>query len=224
MDNNVVGGPKWWELVAQVGMAQLHHPFRAGQIAQPVGAQIGQPHPGREPVDHQRLGRTRQHRLPAMGQITQPRAPVDGRTRVAAIIAQLHLAGMHRDAQPDRGQRCPLQLQRARHRVGGAGERGHETVALALLHWAHPAMGGDDIGHDVLEACDRGGHLIGLGLPQPRRALDVCQKQRHRSRQQKPAHAQLAQSTSGVSARGSICLMLASIRRPRTPNHQRKRV
>ena len=31
------------ELVDQVGMAQLHHPLRAGQITQRVGAQIGQP-------------------------------------------------------------------------------------------------------------------------------------------------------------------------------------
>jgi hypothetical protein len=43
--------------LARSGVAQLHHPLRAGQIAQRVGAQIGQPSPGREPIDYQRLGR-----------------------------------------------------------------------------------------------------------------------------------------------------------------------
>ncbi len=50
---------------------------------------------------------------------------------------------MHPDAQPDRGQRRPLQRQRARHRVATRGERGHEAVTLALFERAHPVMGGD---------------------------------------------------------------------------------
>ena len=87
---------------------------------------------------------------------------------------------------------APLQLQGTLHCVSRTGERGHEAVALPLLHRPHPAMGGDDFGDGLGEARDRGGHLLGLGLPQPRGALDVCQKQRHRSRRQKPAHAQLA--------------------------------
>ena len=37
------GRPQRRELVVQVGMAQLHHPFGAGQIAQRMGAQVGQP-------------------------------------------------------------------------------------------------------------------------------------------------------------------------------------
>ena len=44
---------------------------------------------------------------------------------------------------PDRGQRGPLQLQGAGHRVGGASERDDEAVALTLLNRADAVMGGD---------------------------------------------------------------------------------
>ena len=47
-------------------------------------------------------------------------------------------------------------------------ERDHEAVALALLDRAHAVMGGDRVGHRLVEARDGGGHLVRLGLPQPR--------------------------------------------------------
>ena len=126
-------------------MTQLHHPLRAGQITQRVGAQIGQPGALREPVDHQRFGRPRQHGLAAVAQIAQPCGAVDGRAGVVAFVAQLDLAGMHPDAQPDRGQRRPLQRHGSGHRIRGARERRHKTVTLTLLNRAHTIMGGDDI-------------------------------------------------------------------------------
>ena len=49
---NTCGRPQWREFVAQVGMAQLHHPFRPRQIAQRMHAQIGQPRISRQPVDN----------------------------------------------------------------------------------------------------------------------------------------------------------------------------
>jgi hypothetical protein len=99
---------------------------------------------------------------------------------------------MDPDAQPDRGQRCALQLQRARHRIGRASERRHKAVALALLDRAHTIVCGDDVRHRLIQTSDRGGHLAGLGLPQPRGTLHVSQQQRHRARRQKPAHANFA--------------------------------
>ena len=110
---------------------------------------------------------------------------------VVALVAQLHVAGVHADAQLDRCQRCPLQVQRAGHRVGGARERDHEAVALALLDRTHTVVGGDDVRQRLVEARDGGRHRLGLGLPQPRRTLDVGQQQRHRSGR-KLAHAHVA--------------------------------
>ena len=98
---------QWRELVAEVGMAQLRHPFGPGQIAQFMGAQIGQPGVVRQPVGDQLLGRAGQHGLAAVRQIAQPGGPVDGRTDVVALVAQLHLPGVHADAQPNRRQRLP---------------------------------------------------------------------------------------------------------------------
>ena len=213
------------ELVDQVGMAQLHHPLRAGQITQRVGAQIGQPHTVGEPVDHQLLGRARQHRLAAVGQIAQPRGAVDRRAGVVTLIAQLHLAGVHPDAQPDRGQRRPLQLQRSRHRIGGAGERRHEAVALALLDRAHPVMGGDDIRHRPgsdarSRRSSRSGWVSHSRVEPSTSANSSVTVPVGKS----PLTPRSLQSTSGASARGSISLMLASMRPPRAAKHQRKRV
>ncbi len=78
-----------------------------------------------------------------MAQIAQPRGPIDRRAGVIALIAHLDFAGMHPDAQPDRGQRRPLQLQRRRHRIRSPGERRHEAVALTLLDRAHPVVDAD---------------------------------------------------------------------------------
>jgi hypothetical protein len=93
------------ELVAQVGMTYVHHPLRAGQIAQRVGAQIGQPSTLGEPIDDQIACGGGQHRLAAVREIAQPDGAVDRRARVVGVVAQLHLPGMHPDPQPDRGQR-----------------------------------------------------------------------------------------------------------------------
>ena len=58
-------------------------------------AQIDQPRISRQPVDDERLGGSREQRLTAMAEISQPRRPVDRRTRVIALIAELYLARVH---------------------------------------------------------------------------------------------------------------------------------
>ena len=112
-----------------------------------------------------------------MRQITQPRCAVDPRCREPIAIMKLHLTGAHPDKQPDRQQRGPLQLQRSRHRIGGAGERHLKTVTLAMFDRPHPAMGSDDIGHEFVQAAHRGGHDVWLVLPQPHRALNLRRQQ-----------------------------------------------
>ena len=49
---NVFQRAQRWEFVDQIRMAQLHDPFRAGNTAQLMSAQIGQPRVGREHVDN----------------------------------------------------------------------------------------------------------------------------------------------------------------------------
>ena len=202
---NGIGGAQRREVVVQVGMAQLHNPFGAGQVAQRVGAEVVQRDVWRELVDDKRFRRARQHRLAAVREVAQPGGAVDRRADVVAFVAQVHVAGVHADAQLDRRQRRPLQIQRAGHRVGGAGERDDEAVALTLLDGPHTVVGGDRVGQCLIEACDRGCHLLGLGLPQPGRTLDVGQQQRHRSGR-KLAHVSQCRSLQLVS------LMLASMR------------
>jgi hypothetical protein len=87
---------------------------------------------------------------------------------------------------------APLQLQSARHRVAGTRERNHEAIAFALFDRPHTIMGGDDVGHRPIQQRDRSPHLVRLGLPQSRGALDVGEHERHRSRRQQLAHNQVA--------------------------------
>lgn len=100
-----------------------------------------------------------------MGKITQPGGAVDGGPHVVCLVAQLHLACVQTDPQADRCKRRELQPQRERGGVAGAGERHNEAVTLALLHGAHPAVLGHQIRYHPVQACDRGAHVFGLGLP-----------------------------------------------------------
>src|SRR6185312_16179538 len=58
------------------------------------------------------------------------------------------------------------------------------------FHRPHTTMGSYDLAQRAIKPRHRGRHLLRLALPQPRRALDVGQKQRHRSGRQL-AHAQV---------------------------------
>jgi hypothetical protein len=111
-----------------------------------------------------------------VGKIAHPRSPVDRRPHVVTVVAELRVAGMHADAQSDRGDRRALQLQRARHRVAGAAECDDEAVALPLLHGPHATMGTDEIRKCTIQAHEGRRHRLGLGLPQPRQVLNVGQQ------------------------------------------------
>ena len=80
-----------------------------------------------------------------MSQVPQPSGAIDRRSDVVTLVAKPNFAGVDPDAQPDRRQRRSLQVQRAGHRVGGAGESDHEAVALALLNRADSITGGHDV-------------------------------------------------------------------------------
>ena len=109
MRGNGIRCPQRWEVVAQIGMAQLRYPDGTGEVAQPVAAQIGQPRlVGKLVFDHL-LGCGRNDGLAAVCQVAQPRGLVDRRARVVALVAQLHVAGVNPDTKLDRGEIGPLQ-------------------------------------------------------------------------------------------------------------------
>ena len=182
-----------------------------------MGAQIGQPRVVRQLSVTNRLGGARQHRLAAVGQVAQPAGPVDGRSDVVALVAQLHVAGVNADAQPDRGQRRPLQIEGAGHGVDGAAERDHEAVAFALFDRADSVVVRYQFGQCAIQFATPPS-LLGLGVPQPGRAFDVGEQQRHRSGRQGLVHALRSNSKS---PRGPISLMLASMRRSHAAKHRR---
>ena len=162
-------------------MAQLHNAFRPGQVAQRMRTEVVQPGVVGQVVDNHRLGRSRQQGLTAVTEVAKPSGAVDRRADVVAFVAQLDLAGVDADPQPDRRKWSALQRQRARDRIAGAGEGDDEAVALPLLDRADAAVGGDQVRQRGIQPSNRGSHLCGLGLPQPRRTLDVGEQQRHRS-------------------------------------------
>ena len=143
---------------------------------------------------------------PPWREVAQPCGAVDRRADVVSLVAQHHVAGVHADAQLDRRQRRTLQLQRACHRVGGAGERDDEAVALTLLDGPHTVVGWRRVGQGLVEARDGGLHRLGLGFPQPRRTFDVGQQQRDRSSRKLTHVRPMSGSLQLVS------LMLASMR------------
>ena len=136
-------------------------------------AQVGQPHVVGKPVQHERFGGTGQQGLAAVAQVAQSRGAVDGGAGVVAFVAQLDFTGVDPDPQSDRRQRGALQLQRTGDRVGGAGEGGHEAVALALFDGADAVVCGDGFRNDVIHPRHGHGHLLGLGFPEPGGTLDV---------------------------------------------------
>ena len=51
--------------------------------------------------------------------------------------------------------------------------RRRAACTFALFERTHAVMGGDGLVHCAVQLGQRGGHLVGLGFAQPRRALDV---------------------------------------------------
>ena len=162
-------------------MAELDDPLGPAEVAQMVTAQRKQRRAGWQMVCDDLFGRTRQHGLAAVGEVAQACRSVDRRSDVVAFVTQLDLAGVQTDPQPDRRERCQLQVEGARHRVTAAVERDNKTVPFALFHGPHAVVRGNDVHECAVEPCDGFRHLVRLRFPQPRRAFDVGQQQGHRA-------------------------------------------
>ena len=127
------------------GWHSCDDPHGAGEVAQAMAAQIGQPGVVGELVFDHFLRRGRDDGLAAVREVAYPGRLVDRRARVVAFVAQLHITGVNADAQLDRRQIRSLQFERACHRVTGPGECGDEAVALTLFDGAYPAVLGDEL-------------------------------------------------------------------------------
>ena len=95
-------------------MAELADVLCPREIAQPVPAQIEEPRSRREVVFYEVPGGLRDHRLATVCQITKTRAAVQRQPDIGALVAQLHLAGVHADPESDRSGIGPLQREGSR--------------------------------------------------------------------------------------------------------------
>ena len=59
----------------------------------------------------------------------------------------------------------PLEIERARHRVGGTRERGDEAVAFTLLDRAYAIVLSNDLVGCAVQKRERGRHRGGLRFP-----------------------------------------------------------
>jgi hypothetical protein len=146
-------------------VTQLRDAYWSGQAPKLVAPRVDQPDTVGKTVLRHVGGNTRQHGLATVCEIAYPRCLVDCRARVIVFVSQLHITGVHADAQPDGCQVCPLQIQCTRDRVSRLRERRHETVTFALLERAHAAVLRDELVDGAVEMRKRGRHHVRLGLP-----------------------------------------------------------
>ena len=90
--------PQRGEVVGEIGMDQLPHPFGTAQVAQAVHTEITDGGVGGEMIGHQAGGDVRQQHLAPMGTGPQPGAADHRMTDVVVCVAQLRFAGVHRHA------------------------------------------------------------------------------------------------------------------------------
>jgi hypothetical protein len=146
-------------------VAQLHDAYRSGQAPKLLAPKVDQPDTVRKTVFDHVGGNTRQHGLATVCEIAYPRCLVDCRARVIVCVSQLHITGVHSDAQLDGCQVCPLQIQCTGDGVGRLGERRHEAVTLGLLERAHATVLRDELVDGAVQMRERGRHHVGPGLP-----------------------------------------------------------
>jgi hypothetical protein len=129
----------------------------------------------------------------------QARIPAPGRDRVAGVDTDPH---PHlRPGRPRMGRQCPLDLQRAQHRLLGAAERGKERVPLGID--LMPGMGGDSRPDQPPVLTQHLRIPVPQHPDQPRRPLDIGEQERHRPARQ-PAHlATPPQAAPGGSSLGT---------------------
>ena len=186
---------------------------------------VVQPGVGRQPIENQIFGCARQHGLPPMGQIAQPRGPVDGRADVVALVTQLHHPGMHADAQPESGPAVPSATPgrtppRCWLRVNATTKLSPSPCSTR----PHTMMGGDDLTH---RAIDRAARWRPSSPPVGSATAASSPRRRPAATSPFPSEARShpgRSSSKPCPARGSVPLMLSRHAATRYRKHQRNRV
>ena len=164
------------------------HVLGPAEIAQAVHPPVGQLSPGRQAVDHEVVRGPREQDLAAVRELAQPRAAAQRQPEVVALVAQLRLRRVQRDAHPQRRSLGPgvcahatLDLERRGDGIRAAREGGDDAVALSLLDRPHSSVKRHRLLQQrvVLGHCTR--HRLWLVLPQPHRTLDVAQQEGDRA-------------------------------------------
>jgi hypothetical protein len=159
----------------EVAVDHLPHPLGTAKVFEAVHPEISQAHPLRQPIDDQPCSGVREEDLVAVSDAPQPSASDHGLAEVVALVAQLGLAGVDGHADVQVGSLRPLLAEEATLGVDGGGEcigrpreRGHDAVALSLLHRSYPAEVRDDVVHDLVVPSDRRRHPGRRPFPTPR--------------------------------------------------------
>jgi hypothetical protein len=191
LDRQVVGigcqGADGRKIEPQAGAVQLEDVLDAGNVAQPVLAQVDQL---RFALPEQGSSGGRQEDLPAVGGGHQPRGAVDGRPVIIAV-AQLGLAGMERHTGAEGARVSPgLGLQpllRGDGRLGGRrgrGKGGVQSIARLLDHG--PAVGIDGLPEQGIMPRQGRRHGPGMRFPEAGAGLQVAEEKSHGARGQHP--------------------------------------
>jgi len=168
--------------VGEVGVLKLKYPLGTTHGFEPVRPEVNEVGAGWQAVGHDFCGHARNEHLPAVRERPHAGGPDDRLAAVVALVAQVSLAGVHGHSYAERlVSRPPLCRERtldSNGRGDGVGrfrEHGHHAVPFALLLRPHTAVGGDDLGDELVVA--RGGdtHGLAVALPKACRPFDVGQ-------------------------------------------------
>ena len=166
-------------------MGELEDLLGAGQVAQALRPERSQARALGQAVGDELIGGPGDERLAAVGRAragarsgsAPGRRSFAGRAAAPRRCAGRSAPEALRHPATRRRPEPALQIQRAGKRPRGLREGDHGAVALALLCRAPTAGGGDGALEELVVKRERGPHRVGVGLPEPRGALDVGEQE-----------------------------------------------
>ncbi len=182
--------PQRRELGRQVRDDRLEEPLLPGQVAEPMLPEVAERHPGRQLPGDQVMGRLRHEELPSVSGRADPCRPMDVDPDVAILPAAC-LSGVHPHPHGRCRTRGPLvagnralRLDPGGDRGPGAGEREVEAISCGID--LHPTPLRERVAQEPVVIGQQRGVLVAQSLQQRRRALDVGEQERDRSRRKDP--------------------------------------